>query len=190
MWALEGQDGNPMSASDVIITPCNDGSLCCGNSNAATACCASGQGVWIVNGQVTNVNPSGTSTASSPSTLSASSTSTTYATLSASSPLPSSTSVLPTPPGGHSTSNHTGAIIGGVVGGVGGVAVIAAAVWFLLHRQIKSNQTPRPLAVELDAQNSQLAELDVGQGFLRHEIIRADTWQAKPAELPEIPSYN
>ena len=61
MWTLEGQNGNPMSATDVIITACNDGSLCCGNSNAATACCASGQGVWIVNGQVTNVNPSGTS---------------------------------------------------------------------------------------------------------------------------------
>jgi len=132
MWTLGGQDGNPMSATDVIITACNDGSLCCGNSNAATACCASGQGVLIVNGQVINVNPSGTSMASSPSTLSVSSTLTTYSALGASSPLPLSTSVLPTPPSGHSTFNHTSAIIGVVVGGEGGVAVIVVAVWFLL----------------------------------------------------------
>jgi hypothetical protein len=117
-----------MSATDVITTACNDGSLCCGNSNAATAYCASGQGVWIVNGQVTNVNPSGTSMASSPSALSVSSTSTTYSALSASLPLPSSTSVFLTAPGGYSTFNHTGATIGGVVRGEGGVAVIAAAV--------------------------------------------------------------
>ena len=90
-----------------------------------------------MNGQVTNTNPSGTLTASS-STLSVFSTLTIYSALSISSSLLSLNSVLPTP-SGHLTSNHISTIIRGVVGGISGVAVIAAAVWFLLHKQIKSN---------------------------------------------------
>lgn len=50
-------DGD-MAKSDVNVTQCDDGSLCCGMTAASRACCDRGQGRWIVNGQVVDTNPS------------------------------------------------------------------------------------------------------------------------------------
>lgn len=58
-------NGTDQANNDVIITPCNDGSYCCGDNAVAVSCCQSHHGVFIVNGQETTVNPNGTSTSSS-----------------------------------------------------------------------------------------------------------------------------
>jgi len=103
--------------------------------------------------------------------------------------LPSSTSVLPTPPGGHSTSNHTGAINRRSGWGRGWCCVIAAAVMVSSTHTNKVKSDPQATgrrARRADSQSASLTEAKVSST----EIVRADTWQAKPAELPEIPSYN
>src|SRR5271170_2689826 len=52
--------GQNAGDNDIIITPCNGGSYCCGYNN--TACCLAGQGVFI-NGQIQSGNtPISTST--------------------------------------------------------------------------------------------------------------------------------
>src|SRR5436853_4236072 len=45
--------GQNAGDNDIIITPCNDCSYCCGYNN--TACCLAGQGVFI-NGQIQSGN--------------------------------------------------------------------------------------------------------------------------------------
>ena len=45
--------GQNAGDNDIIITPCNDGSYCCGYNN--TACCLAGQGVFI-NGEIQSGN--------------------------------------------------------------------------------------------------------------------------------------
>jgi len=56
------------TATDIKISPCGDGSFCCGPD--ATACCMDGKGYWIVNGKVYGYNdrPTATPSASSSST--------------------------------------------------------------------------------------------------------------------------
>lgn len=43
---------------------------------------------------------------------------------------------------GSGSSNHTGAIVGGVVGGVGGLALIALLAWLVMRRRRKTKYTP------------------------------------------------
>ena len=49
------------AGNDMQVMQCSDGSYCCGSSiysDIATYCCSGGQGgVWIVDGEETNVNP-------------------------------------------------------------------------------------------------------------------------------------
>src|SRR5271170_548476 len=52
--ALPHADGQNAAENDVIITPCDNGSYCCGYDN--TACCQAGQGIFI-NGLIPNGNP-------------------------------------------------------------------------------------------------------------------------------------
>ena len=89
------------------------------------ACCSRGSGVFINNGKVTtSVNPSATATSASASAA---------ATHSPSSPTPS-----PIPP----HNNHTGAIAGGVVGGVAGLVLIGVAIFYF--RRMKRNHDSMP----------------------------------------------
>ena len=46
--------------TDTVVTQCSDGSYCCGNN--ATSCCSNRQGVWVLNGTTTHVNPYAAST--------------------------------------------------------------------------------------------------------------------------------
>ncbi|KAL8287632.1 hypothetical protein RQP46_003490 [Phenoliferia psychrophenolica] len=43
----------------------------------------------------------------------------------------------------HHHSNHVGAIVGGTIGGVAGVALLLAAAWFLWRRKIKADNTAK-----------------------------------------------
>ena len=54
-------NGTNEAGNDIQVMQCNDGSYCCPGStynDIATSCCSGGQGgVWIVDGEETNVNP-------------------------------------------------------------------------------------------------------------------------------------
>ena len=107
-----------MSASDEMVTPCPDGSYCCGQN--ATDCCNDKKGVWIVNGTTTNVNP-----ASATKTSSSSTTQTPTITGEPASPGTTATS----------SQNDTGAIVGGVVGGLAVLVLAAGAAYYFFRRK-------------------------------------------------------
>ena len=126
--------GNVANATEQFVKQCDDGSWCCeaqtpplndqnvlnsSMQNQVNACCSQGKGVFINNGKVTDVNPNGTATSVS---------ATAAATQSPS-------SATPTPPPPH--HSNTGAIAGGVVGGVAGLVLIVAATFYF--RRMKRN---------------------------------------------------
>lgn len=45
-----------MHSMDVTITPCNDGSYCCGNGTIAKPCCDNKEGVFMLNGDAIPYN--------------------------------------------------------------------------------------------------------------------------------------
>ena len=168
--------GNPLSRADstVTVTPCDDGSYCCGNGTVAQGCCSNGNGYLIdSNGEATQNNPftsNAASSISSETSKPASSSTpprrtvvasiTVTATLektdtispSASRPavqtlLDSSTSKASQPSVVASVTvtaipkqANSGAIAGGVVGGIGGLALIGVGA-FLLWRRGKSTKS-------------------------------------------------
>jgi hypothetical protein len=127
------KDGPVVNMADthVQIKTCNDGSFCCGSEDslAAIDCCDRGQGVWIVKGKVQSHPPNATS--STPSSTSSSAF--------LSSPTTSSSFVLSSipsiPSNARNISNDKSAIIGGVIGGVGGaLTLVVGLLWYLLRR--------------------------------------------------------
>ena len=136
---------------------CSDGSYCCGSNvnGIAFACCNGGQGVWIVNGEETNVNPNASAapsaaprstTTSSPSisdpaalAYTQSSGQTAVSEVVSSAPRP--TKGAPSAAKSDKDAN-TAAKVGGVVGGVIGLALILGACWFFLA--FKRRETPHP----------------------------------------------
>ena len=131
--------GNIANDTEQFVKQCDDGSWCCEaespplndqnvlNStlqSQVNACCTQGRGVFINDGKVTNVNPNGTATSTS---------ATATATQSPS---------LPTPSIIIHHHNHTGAIAGGVVGGVAGLVLIVLAT--LYWRRMKRNRGSMP----------------------------------------------
>jgi len=161
------------------VIQCPDQSWCCegGASNLnATNCCEQSKGSWIVNGQVTGVNPNSTSTSSS--SFSSSATKTAAAATGTQSPAPQNTVVASSGGGG----SHIGAIVGGVVGGVAALLLLAGAIWFLIRRRsshvqplippMGSYHGAPPGMPEKDGVSHQYrAEMDVQeQGHEGHEL--------------------
>ncbi|KAL8997539.1 MAG: hypothetical protein Q9169_003234 [Polycauliona sp. 2 TL-2023] len=110
---------------DITVSECPDGGFCCGEKNGT--CCGTPEAQYIVNGQVTNINPN-------PTTSSSSSTSST--------PGPSSRpgtangqSVRPIAESSGSGGTPVGAIAGGVIGGVVALALLGAAIWWFRGRR-------------------------------------------------------
>ncbi|KAL8790641.1 MAG: hypothetical protein Q9213_000489 [Squamulea squamosa] len=129
------------TGGSVRVTPCQDGSYCCGVGTSANNCCAKGQGVFLAkDGQTTNVNPSSTSSSSA---VTSSTISTTQITSSAS-PSGAVAATSRTATGASAaavtkttekSTNNTGAIAGGVVGGlVAAALIIVAGLWSLRRR--------------------------------------------------------
>lgn len=123
-----------MSSTDVRITVCDDGSLCCGSTDSESTkeCCRQGTGFLIVGGQVVKAAQASGSL-SSP----------------VSSTLPTST------PSVSSDSSNSGAtakasdsgdnkavIIGAVLGSVVGVLLIVLAALFFRRRRSRSKTPP------------------------------------------------
>ncbi len=113
-----------MIRTDETVTQCSDSTYCCGSSNGAgtgigDVCCKNHQGVFLVDGKVSNTNPSSTGSA--------------VPVVTATTSAPPVT-LSPTP----SNSLSTGAIAGGVVGGVAGLALVIVAIsWFLVRSRRK-----------------------------------------------------
>ena len=162
--------GNPLSRADstVTVTPCDDGSYCCGNGTIAQGCCSNGNGYFIdANGEASQKNPFTTISASSVSSETSEARSTgsssrltvvasitVTATLektdtvspSASRPavqtlLDSSASKVSQPSVVASVTvtatpkqANTGAIAGGVVGGIVGFALVGVGAFLLWSR--------------------------------------------------------
>ena len=154
-------NGTKQASMDVQITPCNDGSYCCGDPTKATsqACCDSGQGVFIKNGREV------------PKTASVASSST----------VPTASTSSPPQVDKTKHSSDTGAIVGGVVGGVAGLLALVGVVSYLLYRRRRgafaqpSNDlkwpsiTPNQLMAEADATSTQKIEAP-GMAVMRPEL--------------------
>lgn len=114
------------SGHDAAITSCGDGSYCCGSNNAA--CCDQHEGLCIVNGRITNVNPS-----TSTSTLSTS----TSTVISVSTAVPSgpATSSSPSPTNQSSGLDTSGKVGWGVGLPVGIIALGLISAWLFIYRK-------------------------------------------------------
>jgi hypothetical protein len=106
---------------------CDDGSFCYGVDNLA--CCAQGQGVFLLNGEQVAVNPNATTTSSSSVTSTPTSTSAISSTFSTS-PIPTHSST-----GGLSTGAKAGI---GVSAALGALLIIALVCWLTWRRTRKS----------------------------------------------------
>lgn len=194
-------NGTDQANHDVFITPCADGSYCCGENAVATSCCQNGQGYFIVNGEETRVNPNGSSSSSSISSSTSSSTvcilsfQHTSALADASpqpgpqtvtqiiSSAPLATSALPIPHSEQST--NVGAIAGAVVGGVLGLAIIVGACWIWIRRRHK----PPPPPPKPDSRFS----LELGGNYLSEAptyagVIKRNELPGGPVSRPELSS--
>ncbi|KAL8898200.1 MAG: hypothetical protein Q9192_002201 [Flavoplaca navasiana] len=135
------------TGGSVHVTPCQDGSYCCGAGTEGNSCCAQGNGVFLANnGQTTNVNPSSTSaqntaTSSSTQTLSSINPPGAAVATSQTGSAPSAAVTKTT----EKTTNNAGAIAGGVVGGfVLAALVVVAGLWFLRKRKTKETAEKGP----------------------------------------------
>ncbi|CZR66647.1 uncharacterized protein PAC_16548 [Phialocephala subalpina] len=132
------------ATGDVEITACDDGSYCCGQNNAT--CCDAGEGLFIVNNQVSLTKSTSSSSSSSSTSTSSSSSSTNLPSSSSSSTtstttLPATVSTVtnsssPSPsPSSTNSGLSTGAKAGIAVGAVLGALAIAGAVLFLRKKK-------------------------------------------------------
>ncbi|CAF9909783.1 MAG: hypothetical protein HETSPECPRED_009519 [Heterodermia speciosa] len=147
------QSGQLRNSSDQIVTQCADTSFCCGQGDNATTCCNEGKGLFILpNGTVSDRQPS----------------STVFVTTIAQEPGPTDTTKPK--PNANASSNNTGAIAGGAIGGAAVVAFIACGTWLCLRKrrsaklksQLLTPVTPEEQTEEIpaDGGTSIRAELD------------------------------
>ena len=163
MVALDDK-GEPMNSGDRLVTKCPNGSFCCKDMNST--CCDDGDGLWIdtSNFQLRTYDPTKTTISSSSSSLSAS-------TASLPSTIPAGAiTAAPSIPSATTkpSSTSTGAIAGGVVGGVGGLAVISGLLFFL-YRKRKPNKIDM-----LDSEDSSGQRYHEASGNIMTRSVRAE----------------
>ncbi|KAL9033259.1 MAG: hypothetical protein Q9180_006040 [Flavoplaca navasiana] len=120
--------------NDEKITPCSDGSYCCGDGAVGYTCCNDGRGVFLKDGTTQATNPS--------STIASSSSSPTTAGVFASSTTDADSTLTPatSPP----SPNVDGAAIAGIViGGLAGILLLFLVFWFLLLKRRKGQEAAR-----------------------------------------------
>ncbi|KAL8693630.1 MAG: hypothetical protein Q9218_001588 [Villophora microphyllina] len=128
--------------NDEQVTPCADGSYCCGDGSLGYDCCSQGRGVFVRDGTTQKANPTATSSsaASSQTPLAVSTTTATAAGVTTSSTA-GTTPSLPTPSSSQAKSkNNAGAIAGGVVGGLAALCLIIAALYLLFLRRRRKDR--------------------------------------------------
>ena len=147
------ENGQLRNSSDQMVTQCpgTDPSYCCGRGDNATTCCNEGKGLFILpNGTVSDKKPSSagvvTTVTQGPGPTDTGN--------------PKSTA--------NASSSNTGAIVGGAVGGVAVVALLACGTWLFLRKRRSEKLNRQPLtsatsemrAGELPADDSKREELD------------------------------
>lgn len=137
----------------VHVTPCLDGSYCCGAGTPANNCCVQGNGVFLnQDGYTTAPQRSSTSSRSSGASTTTSTTITSAA--APTSETVTGASAVTTNPTEES-NNNTGPIAGAVVGGfVAAALIITAGIYFLWRRKGKGKDTGEK-EPRTDASNSQ-----------------------------------
>ncbi len=80
-----------------------------------------------------------------------------------------------------SGSSDKGALISGIVGGVGGLAVIAIVAFFLIRRRLKQRASK---AAELDARYSMPPQAGAGGQYDDYYKYGGTPYQSVPAEMP------
>lgn len=134
MRSTDSSSGGLIDAAgnDVIVTPCDDGSFCCGDSVTGPPCCDAGEGFWLLNGEVFSTKP--TSTVSSTATSSASTVASALTTD------PSSTASSTSSPSAapSKSRDYTGVIAGSVVGGIAALALLITVLWWLSWKKKKT----------------------------------------------------
>lgn len=196
------------TGGSVRVTPCPDGSYCCGVGSFANNCCSTGAGIWIAkDGQTTSVKPSAAASRSSAAaSLShtptkktvapATTTSTTSTKAPAAGPASQTASGPPavvTQTVTKNSSSDTGAIAGGVVAGVVAAGIIIGAVIWALRRRWNRSMDQKhmgapfapkklPLYGEMEGSDAR-QELPTRVG---HEMAAEgpDAKQHRAAELP------
>lgn len=136
---VQGQESGDQAAYDHLITPCDDGSYCCGSGVLATNCCKENRGLFLKNGTAVSRD-------STPATFDVVSSSSIKATPSSSSAaaftLGQSLSALaPTAPASSTsatkTSNQTGVIVGAAISGAAVLALVTGIIVLIGMRRIK-----------------------------------------------------
>lgn len=153
-------EGDPYSGTDVKITKCDNGSLCCGEpETAGKSCCQQGKGVWLVQGKVYNTNPSSTSSsalalASSTSASSSSSPTGILHTTPTTSTVSPSLDPSVTPSNQVTPSrDYTSVIAGSAMGGIVVLALLICFLWWFTFHKKRSHAQHIPPA-ELDSSGS------------------------------------
>jgi cobalamin biosynthesis Mg chelatase CobN len=138
------------------VTPCSDGSYCCGNGTLADACCEEKKGLFVMNGTAGSQKPvldsdvirtTSASTDRKPSSSATSSTAS-LASLTLSKSLGvaattaqiSSSEGLSTSISTAKSSDKTGVITGGTIGGVAVLVLIIGTILLLRRRNIRDVQ--------------------------------------------------
>ena len=185
-------NGTNEAGSDIQVMQCSDGSYCCGGSrynDIATYCCTDGQGgVWIVDGEETNVNPNLSAAPSrAPSSKTSCSTTTSVQT-------PDETTVsevlssasqparVASSPAKSDNDGNRAAKIEGCVLGVIGLALILGACWFVFGLMRRKRPHPPPMTNAEHPQrrgNDLIHEAPTCAGDMRIELAGLPVSQAE-----------
>lgn len=152
---IEGQDLD-LAGNTHTVTPCDNGSYCCGNGTHSEACCKEGKGLFVVDGKAVRLNPDVVTKTASTSLTKTKPSSTATPTLSDSlgrpaasaqvSPVGSLSSSTSSASSAAKSSNKTGAIVGGTVGGIA-VLILLIGITFFLKRRGFGHRSHQPLGI-------------------------------------------
>ncbi|KAL8991591.1 MAG: hypothetical protein Q9169_007826 [Polycauliona sp. 2 TL-2023] len=126
--------------NDEQVTPCSDGSYCCGDGPGGASCCNDGRGVFLNNGTTQAARPASTPASSATLQSLPASTTTTGASVGSTANAASPPSPAPSSSG---SGISGGAIAGIVIGALAGIASLVVALWFLLFRRRKADGIAR-----------------------------------------------
>lgn len=155
---IEGLVSNQAN-TDYTVTPCSDGSYCCGNGTVADDCCKENRGLILSNGKAMIRDADSSSTdiiSSSPLVATQSSSSSADLTLpqssgsltstasfsSSSEASVSSSSTSPSPSAAATTPHQTGVIVGSAIGAAAAAALITVIIFLMRIRRVKHQQPP------------------------------------------------
>lgn len=131
---------NATNLTDMQVKQCDNGSYCCGTDNqavnaTATRCCQEGNGFFLHDGTVTPANGTASTSQAAPTILPETSANASSATTSP------AASVTPMPP---PKKSNIGAIVGGTIGGLAALSILAGIVVLSLRRSRRRRQQEIP----------------------------------------------